>query len=119
MRYKYILRIDCGKEKIQVVNNILGVNTNSSNGYWEQIFIEEALDSPVDFVNIFLDLLEGKYQELFMAGVHKDDISVWMYYEYDRQCNMSFSPEDMKRLGDNQITLCISCWESDSKDVSL
>ncbi|MEH1934731.1 MAG: hypothetical protein V7L14_13770 [Nostoc sp.] len=101
----------------QIVSDILGVDTNSNNCYWEQIFIEEALDSPVNFVDRFLNLLEDKYQQLSMLGVHKDDISIWMYYEYDEQCNMSFSPEDMKRLGDNQITLCISCWESDSKDA--
>ncbi|MEH1911341.1 hypothetical protein [Nostoc sp.] len=117
MRYTYILRVDCGKNKIKIVSDILGVDNNSNNCSWEQIFIEEALDYPVNFVDRFLNLLEDKYQKLSMLGVNKDHISIWMYYEYDEQCNMSFSPEDMKRLGDNQITLCISCWESDSKDA--
>ncbi|MFB2923190.1 hypothetical protein ACE1CB_32500 [Aerosakkonema sp. BLCC-F2] len=111
------MRIDCEKEKIKLISEILGVDNNSNNSYWEQILVEEALDPPVDFIDIFLNLLEGKYQQLFLVGVQKDDISVWMYYEYDEQCNMEFSPEDMKRLGDNQITLCISCWESASKDA--
>ncbi|MEH2239807.1 hypothetical protein [Nostoc sp.] len=116
MKYTYILRVDCGKDKIKIVSNILGVDTNSNN-YWEQILIEEALDPPVNFVDRFLKIIEGKYQKLSMVGVHKNDIFVWMYYEYDEQCNMSFSPVDMKRLGDNQITLCISCWEAHSKDA--
>ncbi|MBD2725656.1 hypothetical protein H6G96_04800 [Nostoc sp. FACHB-892] len=117
MKYTYILRIDCGRSKLKIVNDILGVDSNSNN-YWEQILIEEALDPPVNFLDRFLNLLEGKYHKLSMVGVNKDDISVWMYYEYDEQCNISFSPEGMKRLGDNQITLCISCWESHSKNTS-
>ncbi|MFQ4142113.1 hypothetical protein [Chlorogloeopsis sp. ULAP02] len=118
MKYTYILRIDCGNDKIKIVNDILGINNTSNNSYWEQTLIEEALDPPVNFIDKFLNLLEGKYQKLSRVGVNKDDISVWVYYEYDEQCNMSFSPEDMKRLGDNQITLCISCWETDSKNIS-
>ncbi|MDZ8070037.1 MAG: hypothetical protein RMY64_31260 [Nostoc sp. DedQUE08] len=120
MKYTYILRIDCGNHKIKIVNDILGVDTtsNSNNSYWEQTLIEEALDPPVNFVDDFLNILEGKYQKLSIIGVNKDDITVWMYYEYDEQCNMSFSPEVMKRLGDNEITLCISCWEANSKNIS-
>ncbi|MEH2423074.1 MAG: hypothetical protein V7K48_19825 [Nostoc sp.] len=109
------MRINCGKDKIKIVNDILGIDTNSNNCYWEQILVKEAFNSPVNFVDIFLNLLEDKYQKLSILEVHKDDISVWMYYKYEQQCNISFSPKDMKRLGDNQITLCISCWESDSK----
>jgi hypothetical protein len=29
---------------------------------------------------------------------------------------MEFSPEDMKRMGENGITLCISCWESSKEN---
>lgn len=46
-------------------------------------------------------------------GIDRDMISVWYLYKYDEQCNMEFSPERMKRLGDNGITLCISCWSSE------
>jgi len=117
VKYTYVLRINCGEDKIKRINDILGIVSNPNSNYWEQILIEGALDPPVKFVDIFLNTIKGKNQELLLAGIGKDDISVWMYYEYDRQCNISFSPEDMKCLGDNQITLCISCWESGNKDV--
>ncbi|MEH1865028.1 MAG: hypothetical protein V7K69_08465 [Nostoc sp.] len=73
MKYTYILRVDCGKDKIKIVSDILGVDTNSNN-YWEQILIEEALDPPVNFVDRFFKIIEGKYQKLSMVGVHKNDI---------------------------------------------
>jgi hypothetical protein len=58
-------------------------------------------------------LLEGKYQQLADIGVDVEDITIWKYYEYDNgQCNMEFHPKVTKRLGDNGIVLCISCWES-------
>jgi hypothetical protein len=81
--------------------------------------IEEKLDPPVDFVNTFLYILEGKYGELFKVGVEKSDITIWMYYEYDSQCNLEFLPQDLKRLGDNDISLCISCWQSNDYDIGL
>lgn len=39
-------------------------------------------------------------------------ISIWRYYEYDEQCNFEFSPQELKRMGDNGITFCISCWDT-------
>lgn len=74
--------------------------------------IEKDSDPYIDFINEFLDLLEGKYDQLLKIGIARDDITVWMLYEYDGQCNMEFLPEQMKRLGANGITLCVSCWES-------
>jgi len=65
-----------------------------------------------DFINNFLDILESKYVKLAELGVQRDDITIWNYYEYDGQCNMEYDPNRLKRLGENGITLCITCWDS-------
>ena len=69
-------------------------------------------DQYFDFINIFLDRLEPKFINLEKLGVTKGNITFWLLYEYDQQCNMEFDPQRLKRLGDNGITLCISCWDS-------
>ena len=72
-----------------------------------------------DFINRFIDIVEPKFDALSQVGIFREDISIWLLYRYDQQCNMEFLPRDLKRLGDNQIRLCISCWEnSDDTDQS-
>ncbi len=73
---------------------------------------EKESDEYFDFIHHFLDMLEGKYDQLKSMGISKEDISVWLLYEYDNQCNMEFLPDNLKRLGDNGISLCVSCWAS-------
>jgi hypothetical protein len=64
------------------------------------------------FIQLFLGIFENKYDRLLEIGITIYDISVWMLYEYDEQCNMEFNPNQMKRMGENGITLCISCYSS-------
>ena len=66
----------------------------------------------MNFIETFLSYLNGKERELLELGVRSENISIWMLYEYDGQCNLEFSPSDMKRLGEKEISLCVSCWES-------
>ncbi|MCP4162963.1 MAG: DUF4279 domain-containing protein [Deltaproteobacteria bacterium] len=111
MRSFYSLRIQAYRIfDIDKINNILDiVPTKSDENYWE---LEKILDEEseyYDYINYFLDILEGKYQELEQIGIEKSNISIWLIYEYDQQCNMEFSPSQMKRLGENDITFCISC----------
>ncbi len=79
---------------------------------WTYKVITKDKDPYFDFINNFLDILENKYAKLTELGVQRDDITVWNYYEYDGQCNIEYDPNRMKRLGENGITLCISCWDS-------
>jgi hypothetical protein len=79
---------------------------------WTYEVVQENEDPYFDFIKEFLDILENKYERLSSLGIQKEDISVWYLYEYDQQCNMEFDPTRLKRLGDNGITLCISCWDS-------
>ena len=68
-------------------------------------------DAYVNCIEYFLDLLEGNYEKLSLVGVERDDISIWLLYEYDQQCNMEFLPHNLKRMGENGIVLCVSCWQ--------
>jgi len=89
---------------------------DGSNQVWIYEIIEKNNESDYDFINNFLDLLENKFEQLAELGIPKDFISIWYLYEYDQQCNMGFDPVRLKRLGDNGINLCISCWDSGELD---
>ena len=126
MKDAYVLKICCDQVNDQKqISRILGVEPSFSSEDWCLEIIEEDLSSEISqgteedssqtksYITDFLDLLEGKYQQLADIGVDVEDITIWQYYEYDNgQCNMEFHPEVTKRLGDNGIVLCISCWES-------
>ena len=100
------------------ISKILGVqpteliDKNAVPGVWIYEVIEEQDDDFYDFINKFLDLLESNYEKLSDLDIKREDITIWYLYEYDQQCNMEFSPSRLKRLGDNEIALCISCWDS-------
>lgn len=127
MRDTYRLEICCDQVIDQdLISKILGIKPSfhSEDWYLEAFYddlsigsleddknIEEGLE-PKSHISDFLDLLEGKYQQLAEIGVRREDITVWKYYEYDGQCNMEFHPDETKRLGENGIVLCITCWES-------
>jgi len=81
------------------------------NSKGEIVYMPENWQEPIDFIEHFLSILDGKYEQLKEIGIERDDISVWYLYAYDGQCNMEFSPEDMYALGKEGIALCISCWD--------
>jgi hypothetical protein len=68
-----------------------------------------------DFINKFLDILEPKFNELKELGIDKSNITFWLLYEYDQQCGLEFHPQEMKRLGESGIVMCIDCWRLDSE----
>lgn len=85
---------------------------NDAPSTWTYEIIEEQNDPFYDFINKFMDILENKFDKLSELGINRSDITFWYLYEYDQQCNMEFDPIRLKRLGDNGIKLCISCWDS-------
>ena len=88
----------------------MGIKSNNPLS-WELQLIQEEYDEYIPFIGYFLSLLEGKYDQLKKNGIKRDDISVWLLYEYDGQCNLEFSPQDMYNLGKEGITFCISCYD--------
>lgn len=111
MKNTYILGIGVEKDNMSLVDKILGIQHNNETHLGWVLEIEEKQES-IDYINFFLNILEGKYNALEQIGVTRDMISIWRYYEYDEQCNFEFSPQELKRMGDNGITFCISCWDT-------
>ncbi|WP_333601322.1 hypothetical protein [Flavobacterium sp.] len=115
MKYFYRLQISFSpnKETLSSLNSILGIEylTEDENPseWWYKVEQNES-DEYFDFINQFLNILETKYSDLEKLNIKRDDITIWMIYEYDDQCNMAFDPQRLKRIGENGITLCISCY---------
>ena len=107
-------------ETFKKLTNILGVEPNDNfadfpnniPSCWTYEVADHKPGEYFDFINIFLDILERKYADLEKLNIKRSQILIWMLYEYDQQCNMEFDPIRLKRLGDNGIKLCISCWDS-------
>lgn len=119
MELSYVLRIRCSSSQKETINQILTIESSSlEEDGWEMELIDRETDPPIDYVNIFLNILENKYKNLSDIGVERKNISVWIYYKYDQQCNMEFLPDEMKHLGENGIVLCVSCWQSAQDDTS-
>jgi hypothetical protein len=117
MEYKYILRI-AGAEPAEVTR-VLGRAPSDDVGHWNLVLKEGPEDVPTPFLDVFFEVLDGHIESLERMGVSRDDITVWLLYEYDEQCNLEFSAADMKRLGDAGISLCISCWRGPEKSLVL
>jgi len=114
MKYFYILKIET--ENPAAFPSIMKINGVKYKGRFLEYEIVESEDNPpVDFINHFLDILDKFHAELKGGGVVPEDVSIWMLYEYDQQCNMEFLPQQLKRLGEAGITLCVSCWEVGSQ----
>ena len=109
--YIYRLQILSSKSySEEQLNNVIGVSSNFPHADWGI----EIIQSDENFSGIlvyFLSLLEGKYEKLESIGISREDISIWVLYEYEGQCNMEYDPVSMKKLGESGILLCISCWE--------
>ncbi|MBI9075944.1 MAG: hypothetical protein JEZ02_11065 [Desulfatibacillum sp.] len=112
MKFIYRLTINC-ENGSSIISNVLGIDPSEKyDKEWIYEVIQHENDEYHDFINKFLDMLDGNYSKLQDVGVNIEDITIWMLYEYNQQCNMEFSPEQMKRIGDAGIALCISCWQA-------
>jgi hypothetical protein len=112
MYYRYILRIK-GATREQVAQ-VVQTPSSKDSGSWVLELEERPNDPVIPFVDLFLCLIEDKFDLLEGIGVSRDDITIWLLYEYDEQCNMEFSAADLKRLGEAGIALCVSCWQAAS-----
>jgi hypothetical protein len=115
MKYFFSLRIDAKPEQVSKITDILDVEPNFPQVAWGyKLDIKD--NGYTNFVEYFLGFLEGRLDKLDDVGISREDISIWMIYEYEEQCNMEFTPSDMKKLGDNGITFCISCYKRQCSD---
>lgn len=114
MKNKYQFQIECqGKDKINSISKILGIQSTNlavSNFWIYEIDYKDHTDL-IASLNSFITILNDMFIELGKLDVDKTDISLWLFYEYENQCNMEFDFNFLKLLGENQIDFCISCWQ--------
>lgn len=125
MKYHHLsISCDDTAETYHAITNILGVapledaaSKYSTSAYSVWTFAVEADENQTyfDFINAFLDLLEPKFDALEDLGISRSDIIVWLLYNYEHQCSMSFSAQEMLRLGASGIALNVDCWEERNK----
>lgn len=123
MKY-YCLHINCSPNKViyDKITEILGVAPKAfqpsklfpvqTYDSWMYQIVEHDEEPTIDFINVFLDLIEPNLEKLKELGISKNDILIWLNYEYQHQCAMEFHPQEMKRLGEFGIHLNIDCWEN-------
>jgi hypothetical protein len=112
MKSRFVLKVDCEEDQESLVTKILEREPDIDEAYWQISIYQEKDSYPVNYIQDFIKVLNGKYDALHQLGIQKSNISVWYYYEYDQECNIEILPEEMKLLSDNGIVLCISCWQN-------
>jgi hypothetical protein len=122
---EFVLEVNTDRNQSKAaISKILGIKPNRESEDWCLSFIidydndditdtDEYADSDdaPSFVDKFIDLLDGKFELLAEIDVMRSDIVFWQYYEYNGQCNLELTPKQLKKLGDNEIRLCIICWD--------
>lgn len=108
----YELRIDAEENNYEKMSSIIGLQPKDYKYGWSCEIIFEEQEEYSDIIAKFLDSLEGKYEKLKELGIETNDITIWLIYGYNNQCNMEFEPKNLERLGKRGIKLCISCYES-------
>lgn len=108
MAYYFSLRIETNILNKENLENIIGLKANTEYFTWEYELME---NKNINFIKYFMDIIEEKLPILDSFGVERSEITIWMLYGYEFQCNMEFEAEDLLRLGKNGIDLCISCWD--------
>jgi len=108
----YQLRIDVDEKYYELISSILDLKpVNYKYGWSYEIILEEE-PGYFNIIEKFLKHMYGKYEKLKELGVERENITIWIIYGYNNQCNMEFTPYLLKQLGDNGISLCISCYEA-------
>jgi hypothetical protein len=103
MKKEYCFRIHFESQNFSKISKLMELEPNDTYG-WAYKFNE------TNFMSI-LDKIEKKITHLNKIESLNDKIELWIYYEYEHQCNLEFDPLLLKRLGKMGCTLCISCWD--------
>jgi len=112
MKYFCSIRISTVNENYQKISKILDVEISDYKKGWiyEVVLIDDG--DYYSVINMFLDKLNKHIKELKSLGISSENISIWLIYEYSEQCDLEFEPTLLKRLGQSEIHLCISCYEA-------
>lgn len=114
MKYIYKLEILSSEEYIQKIYDQLKISTAKiTSTSWRLELTQNENDDYIYFITIFVGIISKNINHFKALNIKPEDITVWVLYAYKDQCNMEFSPEQMNKLCQFGITLCISCWEDD------
>ena len=105
MKNEFVLKIDTDERKYNDIFKVLRLNPSSIINYWEY---ELKNSNPI--AELYA-ILNDKIILLNELGILREHFTLWLYYEYENQCNMEFSSKDLMMLSELGIQLCISCWE--------
>jgi hypothetical protein len=116
-------------ETYNQVTDIIGLPPKEHEKFWFQtsdepstwclqLVEDEEKDIYHDFINIFMDLLEPNFDRLKKLGIDKENILVWLVYEYELQCALEFNPKELERLGKNGIAFNIDCQERKKRSTT-
>ena len=75
---------------------------------------EISEEETTDYVNFFIELIKKNKDKLEKNDITSHNITIWILYEYDEQCSLCISTKNMKMLSEENIELCIDCWQKDS-----
>ena len=104
----YQLKINCNSTQQELVSTILGVIPTKTDPW---TFEREASQVTGDGITYLVSFLSGKFEKLAELGIERNDVSIWMLYTYQNQCNLELAPTQLEILGKEGIHLCISCYE--------
>jgi hypothetical protein len=99
-----IIKINSPKSKYADISKILGVKATSELNDWEYEIKDNSI---LKFHNI----LKSKLSMLNDINIRNEDVTIWLYYEYEGQCNIELSVKELSLLSSLKIDFCISCWE--------
>ena len=107
---KYFLRINTREEIFSKLDLIFKDQKVEREYFWE-LTIDE--DSPHfnDALVYLTNLVSVNIEKLENLKISKDEITIWLFFEYESQCNMEFHPYQLKKLIELDSVFCISCWE--------
>jgi hypothetical protein len=109
MYNSYVLRIATNINNYIALNEIFEINVDQNHhAYWE--YEIETNDQFHNAIETITDILHANKDKILNLGISSNEIVLWLFYGYEEQCNMEFSPQDIKNLSTIGITFCISCW---------
>jgi hypothetical protein len=112
MNYTFSLKINTNELSRENLESIIGLKSNTEFSTWEYEFeYNRESDEYINFIQYFMDVVEDKLPILDSLGVKREEITIWMLFAYEFQCNMEFDSDDLLRLGRNGIKLCITCYD--------
>lgn len=99
-----VIKINSPKSVYNKISRILGLIPTSELIDWEYEIVDNSVRKVFEILNNKIVLLND-------IGIKKEDVTIWLYYEYEGQCNIEFSANDLLQLSKLNINLCISCWQ--------